>query len=272
MGKKLNQSIIIAEPIKDINDIKRVKEWLKNYNIMYYTIFVVGINSGLRISDILHLTIKEVENADFVTIIERKTGKRKQFPLTDESKKAIAEYLPIRKNKFVLEGYEDFLFVGKQGKRLDRSNVSRIFKRVEKNLGLDLHFSTHTMRKTFGYHLYKQTKDLALVQKILNHSSQSVTQRYIGIEQDEINYAYKHLKYKNPKAAKEPKIIDTKIIDRLNSLDNKINWLMEKIKKITKPEPQPENKNNKTVEFLLNYIRQGGKRYRDFAEMALRGC
>ena len=49
------------------------------------------------------------------------------------------------------------------------------------------HTGTHSLRKTFGYHLYKQTKDIALLQKVLNHSSQDVTLRYIGVTQEIID-------------------------------------------------------------------------------------
>ena len=48
-------------------------------------------------------------------------------------------------------------------------------------------FGTHTMRKTFGYHYYRQTHDIATLMAIFNHSSQQITKRYIGITEDEIN-------------------------------------------------------------------------------------
>ena len=59
-----------------------------------------------------------------------------------------------------------------------------------KAVGLEENIGTHSMRKTFGYHHYKQFKDVALLQKIFNHSSQQITLRYIGIEQDQIDYSY----------------------------------------------------------------------------------
>ena len=59
-----------------------------------------------------------------------------------------------------------------------------------KNVGLNINVGTHTMRKTFGYHHYKQFNDVALLQKILNHSSPSITLRYISIYQEEIDSSY----------------------------------------------------------------------------------
>ena len=59
-----------------------------------------------------------------------------------------------------------------------------------KNVGLNINVGTHTMRKTFGYHHYQKFKDVAILQKIFNHSSPQVTLRYIGIEQDQIDESY----------------------------------------------------------------------------------
>ncbi len=59
-----------------------------------------------------------------------------------------------------------------------------------KNVGLNINVGTHTMRKTFGYHHYKQFNDVALLQKILNHSSPSITLRYISIYQEKIDSSY----------------------------------------------------------------------------------
>lgn len=59
-----------------------------------------------------------------------------------------------------------------------------------KKVGLEERIGTHSMRKTFGYHHYQQFKDIALLQKIFNHSSQLITLRYIGIDQEQIDYTY----------------------------------------------------------------------------------
>ena len=59
-----------------------------------------------------------------------------------------------------------------------------------KEAGLQERVGTHTMRKTFGYHHYQKFKDVAMLQKIFNHSSPQITLRYIGIEQDQIDESY----------------------------------------------------------------------------------
>lgn len=51
---------------------------------------------------------------------------------------------------------------------------------------------THTLRKTFGYHYYQQTRDIATLQELFNHSSPSITLKYIGINQDILDNAYEN--------------------------------------------------------------------------------
>ena len=84
------------------------------------------------------------------------------------------------------------LFLGKQGKRLDRKQVYRFIIKACNNIGIKSKVSTHTMRRSFGYHHYQQYKDSIILQKIFNHSSQKITLMYIGVEQDEIDLSYKN--------------------------------------------------------------------------------
>lgn len=82
------------------------------------------------------------------------------------------------------------MFETKFGNRLARVAAYYIIRTACEEAGLEDKFGTHTMRKTFGYHHYKKFKDVAMSQKIFNHSSPEITLRYIGIEQDEIDEIY----------------------------------------------------------------------------------
>ena len=68
--------------------------------------------------------------------------------------------------------------------------VYKIRDEVCNDVGINYKVGTHSLRKTFGYHHYIKFKDIAILQKILNHSSTSITLRYIGIEQDRIDESY----------------------------------------------------------------------------------
>ena len=173
-----------VEPIKSKNDLKKIKKALKTSNRRDYLLFLFGINTGLRVSDILALDIKDVKGRVFVVLKEKKTRKIKQIFLNRKLKKAI--------RKFVSDCDESKpLFLTKFGNRMDRIQAYRIIKNACKQINPYINVGTHTMRKTFAYHHYKRFKNIAILQKILNHSSPTITLKYIGIEQDEINRFYK---------------------------------------------------------------------------------
>ena len=175
-----------VEPIRNKKDIERVSAYLQKYNYRDYVLFCLGINSGLRISDILKLNVGDVKDKNYVELTEKKTNKFKILPLNKKLKYIFKSYTLARHKK-------EPLFLSKRGKRLDRVSAYRSLKSACINLGIKLHIGTHTLRKTFGYHHYKMFKDVAMLQKIFNHSSPDTTLRYIGIEQDIISNSYKKL-------------------------------------------------------------------------------
>lgn len=176
-----------VQPIRDHDMILYMKRFLKEQSDRNYLLFVTGINSGLRISDILQLRVRDVKRSYF-NIIEIKTGKKKRIDMTTQLQKEFKKYV---------EGKEDheYLFKSREGlnKPITRSMAYKILRQAADYVGLD-DIGTHTMRKTFGYHLYKKTGDVALLQKILNHSDPAFTLRYIGISEDMMNQAIKSFK------------------------------------------------------------------------------
>lgn len=180
----------LVEPIKNKKDIERIEQYLTKHSLRNRLIFVFGCNTGLRISDILALNVEDVQNKQYVEIVEKKTKKHKRFPLNNKLCKLIKEYLEIERNKTYVLGEEEPLFVGKKHCRLDRSQVYRFINEACTELQIQGNYGTHSCRKSMGYHHYKQNHDVALLQKIFNHSSPSITMRYIGIDQEEIDEAY----------------------------------------------------------------------------------
>ena len=173
-----------VQPIRDPEVIREVKRYLKEQNERNYMLFVTGINSGLRISDILPLRVSDAKKSYF-KITEIKTKKDKYLDMTPQLQREFKKYI---------EGKEDheFLFKSREGinKPIGRSMAYKILRKAANHVDL-IDIGTHTLRETFGYHLYKQTGDVALLQKILNHSDPAFTLRYIGIDQDAMNKAIK---------------------------------------------------------------------------------
>lgn len=172
----------IVEPIRDLEELKKVENLLAK-NPRDLLLFTVGTNCGLRISDILSLNVEDVRNKNYIQLKEKKTGKFKKFPINAKLKSMFEEYT---KNK----SGDEPLFMTKFKNRLGRVTAYYTIRQACEQADLEEKFGTHTMRKTFGYHHYKKYKDIAMLQKIFNHSSSTVTLRYIGIEQDKINESY----------------------------------------------------------------------------------
>ena len=179
-----------VQPIRDLKQIETMKKLLKQQSLRDFCLFVVGINSGLRISDLLKLRICDVvENGklkDRIRLREKKTNKFKDFPLSEKTKQALKEYLKTRDYS-----NNEPLFISRKNKGfLLRQQAYKIINSVAKSVGIKEKIGTHTLRKTFGYHAYNNGYDITLIQKLFNHSSPSVTLRYIGITQEELDDVY----------------------------------------------------------------------------------
>ena len=162
---------------QEINDFLFCLRRNKNANRDVF-LFLIGINSGLRMSDIVKLQKKDIISSKNPRIVEKKTGKSRILYLSS-LQDLIQDYTKD------LEP-EDYLFPSTKGGHLEVNTVYQMFQKVAKLLGRD-DIGTHTLRKTFGYHYYKKTKDVATLMEIFGHSSEKITKRYIGINEDEIS-------------------------------------------------------------------------------------
>lgn len=171
-----------VQPLKSKRDIERMKLALYGRNLLLFT---VGINSSLRISDILNLRVKDVSN-DYIEMIEQKTGKTKRIKINNAIKSAVKSLVPSDAKP------DDWLFPSRKGdKPISRVQAWRILNAAASRAGLrNIRFGTHSMRKTFAYHAYKTGVDLPLLMRVLNHSSEKETLRYIGIESEQIDEVY----------------------------------------------------------------------------------
>lgn len=177
-----------VEPIRDRKQVDNMKRYLKDRNLRDWLLFVLGINSGLRISDLLSLQVDDVKGKNRITIREKKTGKTKDFALSDICKKAIGEYLKTTK---LASGC---LFPSRKGNgAITRQQAYEIINSAARAVGIRGAIGTHTLRKTFGYWAYQSGVDITRIQKLLNHSAPSVTLAYIGITKDELDEIYINL-------------------------------------------------------------------------------
>jgi len=177
-----------VEPIRDPALVEDIANYFKDKSDRNYIMYLIGIYTGLRISDILRLKISNVKDRKSIAIREKKTGKAKTFEINPILKRELAIYCRGR-------DMEDYLIKSREkyNQPIGRSMAYKILQDAAKQFRIES-MGTHTLRKTFGYHFYKQYKDIATLQKIFNHSHPEITLRYIGIEQEDIDHAFKGFK------------------------------------------------------------------------------
>lgn len=177
-----------VEPIRDIEIIQKIASNLKKQNERDYMMFCFGIYTGLRISDILKFRVKDVKGKRGYNIRETKTGKQKSYDWNPALKKELEKYIETKDER-------EYLFPSRQGnKPITRQRAYQILKKACEVEGIS-NIGTHTLRKTFGYHTYQNTKDLGLLMDMFNHASEIITMKYIGLTQEMGNKAIKKLKY-----------------------------------------------------------------------------
>ncbi len=182
-----------TQPIRDKKSLQSFRNFYrdKKEHLRNYTIIVMGLNTALRINDILHLTYDMVYQnhkvRSHIVVKERKTGKENRILLNSETRHLLAKY---RKELIKTTMYQEgnpYLFPSpkKSGAPLSRYQAYRMITAAAKALNLGEHISCHSLRKTFGYHAWKQGANQVMLMTIFNHSSFAITRRYLCIDQDE---------------------------------------------------------------------------------------
>ena len=165
-------------------------------------LFLIGINLSLRISDLVTLKWNFFLNNDLTFKDSyrvqpkktKKTGKFVTVYFNEAVKKTIVEYI----NQYPIEDMNDFVFKSRKGNgAITEGNAWRIISGTAEEIGIERNIGTHSLRKTFGYHVWHNAKDkekaIVMLMAIFNHSSVAITKRYIGLMDDEIEATFMEL-------------------------------------------------------------------------------
>ena len=184
-------------PIKNRKDLDNFRTFYKiqKPNTRNQLMITLGLNTGLRISDMLTISWNDVYDFDskcirsHLNLSEIKTGKSTSIFINTALRATIVDHLD---NIGEMNG-DDLLFISQKHSPLSRSQAYRIVHNAAKGCNIEGVIGCHSMRKTFAYYAYKQGISPTLLMALLNHSSFDITRRYIGIEQDEKDIVYKNL-------------------------------------------------------------------------------
>ncbi|MCD8150871.1 MAG: tyrosine-type recombinase/integrase, partial [Clostridiales bacterium] len=163
--------------------------FLEKQEYRNYALFVVGINTALRISDLLCLSWKDVYNfeADFfrshIQITEQKTSKKACIAINPNCREALQLLMQTYKS---VSPQDYIFFSGKdRSAHIGRNRAYHIIKQAALDNHIEGNISCHSLRKTFGYHAWKCGTPPAVIMNIYNHSSIEITKRYLSINQDD---------------------------------------------------------------------------------------
>lgn len=182
--------IIKVDPITSTKDIDNIKKLLAG-KPRDLAIFILGINTNLRASDILKITVGQVRHlnpGDHLVIREKKTGKDRRITINKTVHSAIQNLIATMPSKSDAE----ILFQSQRGRQaLTVSSLNNLVKSWCDSLHLKGNYGSHTLRKTFGYiHRTVFGTDIPTLMEMFNHSSQRQTLAYLGIQPTEIRDAY----------------------------------------------------------------------------------
>ena len=179
-----------VEAIKDLHTIRAIKRRLRtSYTPRDFLLFTMGINVALRITDLLSIQVKDVLKAsgevkEFLYLTESKNKKRRKIKINETAKDALEWYfsqIDQKRSQWLFPSHRN------AANPFDRNTAWKLLNRVCREVGLEHPIGTHTLRKTWGYHARKLGEDISVISEKLGHNNITVTKRYLGITEDEVN-------------------------------------------------------------------------------------
>lgn len=177
-----------VEPIRKRSHIEKVKKNLKQKkSLRDLTLFILGISSGLRGSDLLKMVWESLVTDDGkirnrICVEEKKTGKTNKMDLSKNTIKAIKEYWEEQGKPT-----EGLVFKGRKGNEpMTIQHLHLMVNQWMQDSGVSGHFGSHTLRKTFGFFFLQAGGSLLLLCEKFSHSSGAITRRYCGITEQDI--------------------------------------------------------------------------------------
>jgi site-specific recombinase XerD len=175
-----------VEAIRDLKQIQAMKKVLKKHSERDYLLFVFGINTGLKITELLSIKVGDVTGEggkvnEYLQLEGEEAENTNFIFLNNKLKKAIKDYLAVTK----LDS-SSYLFLSPKTKLpITRQQAYRIIHDAAIEIGITAKIGTNSLRKTFGFHAFKQGVAISLLQKHFHHSSPSETLKYIGVSKNE---------------------------------------------------------------------------------------
>jgi site-specific recombinase XerD len=173
-----------VEAFRNVQDINAIKGYLKKHSVRDYLLFISGINTGLKINELLEIKVGDIMNEDGTAKMyyeQLDEGKTVCTYINANVQAALTEYL----TQLPFDPGQYLFLSAKTKKPLTRQHVHRMIHQAVEALGIEGKYGAISMRKTFGYHAFKQGVSISLIQKHFRHATLAETVKYLGISKEE---------------------------------------------------------------------------------------
>ena len=165
-----------ADPLPAVLARDEVERFLKAVpNLKMRTAFITIYAAGLRVSEVVKLTARDIDSARMVIIIRQAKGRKDRYVMLSE------QLLGILRDYWKRERPQNWLFPGHPGRRITTRQLQRVFRDAADAAGLDEAVSVHTLRHSFATHLLEQGVDIHVIQDLLGHRNIASTTRYARV-------------------------------------------------------------------------------------------
>lgn len=147
-------------------------------------------SSGLRVSELINVSIHDIDTSNCIIRIMGKGSKERIVPLGDYAIRYIELYLKEHREKLIKRELNDYLFLNNHGKKMTRQGFFKILKGIAREKNIKTEFSPHTLRHSFATHLLNGGADLRSIQEMLGHSDISTTQIYTHVSKEKLKENY----------------------------------------------------------------------------------
>lgn len=183
-----------AQPIRNLKDLENIKKYYTDIhpNARNQLLVILGLNTALRISDVLPLCWRDIYDfehrkyREHICIVEQKTKKNSCIYINQNVLKCLRIYRAQLAQAGKCVQPDDYLFShSNKNVPISRVQAFRIIKNAAEYYQIPGSICCHSLRKTFGYQAWNQGVSPVLLVSIYNHSSYKITKRYLGIEQED---------------------------------------------------------------------------------------
>lgn len=175
---------------EEVERLLKAPDTSKKNELRDLAMMEVMYSTGLRVSELVSLKIKDVNANEKIITVIGKGIKQRSIPIRDSSLSCLLEYIKEVRNKMKHIDDKQYVFINNRGKKITRQNFYTCLKKYSRIANIDKNIHPHSLRHSFATHLLENGADLRVVQELLGHTNISTTQIYTHLTNEKIVNSY----------------------------------------------------------------------------------